>query len=34
MYVLIGDNVGWLCVLGVPALVGLALVRRSPSRGW
>ena len=29
LYVLIGESIGWLCVLAAPALVGLALVRRS-----
>jgi hypothetical protein len=29
LYVLIGESAGWLCVLAAPALVGLALVRRS-----
>jgi hypothetical protein len=28
LYVLIGESVGWLCVLAAPALVGLALARR------
>lgn len=32
LYVLIGESVGWLCVLAIPALVGVALVRRSQSR--
>jgi hypothetical protein len=29
LYVLIGESVGWLCVLAAPVLVGLALVRPS-----
>ena len=29
LYGLIGESAGWVCVLAAPALVGLALVRRS-----
>jgi apolipoprotein N-acyltransferase len=32
LYVRLGESVGWLCVLGVPALAGLAWVRRAKWR--
>jgi hypothetical protein len=31
LHLLIGENVGWLCVLAAPTLVGLALVRSMAS---
>jgi hypothetical protein len=32
VYVLIGESVGWLCVLAMLTLIGLGLMRRRTSR--
>jgi apolipoprotein N-acyltransferase len=34
LYVCVGESVGWLCIFAVPALVGLAWMRRRQSRVW